>query len=146
MLNNIVLKKQQRLSVSRGCFILLILIQAITASAQTSAHRSVLQAADSLFQAQQWKTAKEKYQQYVTDTVTNPVTWNRLGFCNYHLGLYRQSVSNYEKALTLNPAPPSKECDRDQACPVLCAIKKPKGIYSMVGESRAVGLQGYKRN
>lgn len=109
MLNNKVSKERQRLSVSRrGCVILIIMIHVITISAQTNAHRSKLQAADSLFQAQQWKTAKEKYQQYVTDTVTNPVTWNRLGFCNYHLGLYLQSVSNYEKALTLNPAPPIK--------------------------------------
>lgn len=104
-----VVKDTRRLSLTRGgCYLLLGLIQAITASAQSFAHRGILQAADSLFQAQQWKKAKEKYQQYVTDTVTNPVTWNRLGFCNYHLGLYQQSISNYEKALTLNPAPQVK--------------------------------------
>ena len=102
-------KERQRLFFSRaGCFILSILFLAISAPAQKKSHRSLIQAADSLFQLQQWQAAKEKYQQYMSDTVTNPVAWNRLGFCNYHLGLYQQSISHYEKALTLDPAPPIK--------------------------------------
>ena len=88
----------------KNLLILFVFFQGTTATAQTTVHRSLLRAADSLFQLQQWKPAKEKYQQYLTDTVTSPITWNRLGYCNYNLGLYQQSISQYEKALTLNPA------------------------------------------
>ena len=92
----------------KDSLVLFILFCAITATAQTTNHAGLMRSADSLFQSQQWKPAKEKYQQYLTDTVTNPITWNRLGYCEYNLGLYQQSISHYEKALTLNPPPPVK--------------------------------------
>jgi len=88
--------------------LLIVLIFCGATAAMSQPATSWLRAADSLFQSQQWKPAKEKYQQYLTDTVTNPVTWNRLGYCEYNLGLYPQSISHYEKALTLNPAPQVK--------------------------------------
>jgi len=82
----------------------------ITTSAQIAAyHSSLLTAGDSLFQLEQWEQAKEKYQVYLTDTVSNPVTWNRLGYCDYNLGLQQQAISHYQKALTLNPAPPVRQ-------------------------------------
>lgn len=109
MLYNQVLKELYGFVSNRaGRFIILVLLQSIATSAQTGNHNVLLQAADSLFHAQQWKPAKEKYKQWLSDTVTNPVTWNRFGFCNYQLGWFKQSISNYEKALMLNPAPPVK--------------------------------------
>jgi tetratricopeptide (TPR) repeat protein len=95
-------------AISNVFCIFFALFHSVTVRAQTAVHRNLLRTADSLFQSQQWKPATEKYQQWLTDSVSNPVTWNRLGYCNYNLGLYQQSISNYEKALTLNPAPAIK--------------------------------------
>ncbi len=63
----------------------------------------LLQAADSLYQSQQWKPAKDKYVQYLKDSANQALYWQRLGYCNHHLGLYNEAIANYEKALTLNP-------------------------------------------
>lgn len=66
-------------------------------------HTALLQVADSLYQLQQWGQAKEKYRQYLKDSAHQPMSWQRLGYCNHHLGLYKEAISNYEKALSLNP-------------------------------------------
>ena len=92
----------------KGALILFAFFCSATVVAQTAGRRSLLRSADSLFQLQQWKAAREKYQQYVNDTVTNPITWNRFGYCDYNIGLYQQSIRNYENALTLNPSPSVK--------------------------------------
>jgi tetratricopeptide (TPR) repeat protein len=97
-----------RFVANKALLTLFVLLHTLTAISQMTDHLSLLKTADSLFQSQQWKQAKEKYQLYLTDTVTNPITWSRLGFCNYNLGLYQQSIRNYEKALTFNPPPPIK--------------------------------------
>lgn len=95
-------------AISKCFLILFAFFYCTTLIAQTVDRQIVLRAADSLFQLQQWEPAKERYQQYLNDTVTNPITWNRLGYCDYNLGLYHQSIHNYEKALILNPASPVK--------------------------------------
>ena len=41
--------------------------------------------------------------QFLKDSANKPMYWQRLGYCNHHLGLYKEAISNYEKALTLNP-------------------------------------------
>ena len=74
----------------------------------TSSQASLLQTADSLYQSEQWGRAKKKYLQYLKDSVNKPMYWQRLGYCNHHLGLYKEAISNYEKALTLNPNPQLK--------------------------------------
>lgn len=74
----------------------------------TSTQIPLLNTADSLFQSQQWGSAKEKYQQYLKDSVAKPMYWQRLGYCNHQLGLYKDAISNYEKAMGLNPNPQLK--------------------------------------
>ena len=133
-----------KVSKERLCFIFFVLIQATTATAQTSAHRSLLQSADSLFQAQQWKAAKEKYQQYGMDTVTNPVTWNRLGFCNYNLGLYQPSIGNYEKALTLGPAPPVRTVIEVRLARSYGRLKKEREAIQWLEKAVASGYSNIK--
>lgn len=74
----------------------------------TSLPTFLLKTADSLYQSQQWSQAKEKYLQYLKDSADKPMYWHRLGYCNHHLGLYKEAISNYEKALALNPNPQLK--------------------------------------
>ena len=90
--------------VKRSLFFLFILFYNEAVIAQsTSLQTSLLQAADSLYQSQQWSQAKEKYQRYLKDSADKPLYWQRLGYCNHHLGLYKEAIGNYEKALTLQP-------------------------------------------
>jgi tetratricopeptide (TPR) repeat protein len=67
-----------------------------------------IEMADSFYFSRNWAGAKRIYVQYLPDTSTNSMYWNRLGFCDQHLGLYSDAVSAYNKALLNNPAPPIK--------------------------------------
>lgn len=93
---------------SMNILILLMGFYPVPLNAQTAPHHKLLPDADSLFQLQLWKPARLKYEQYLTDSVSNPIPWNRLGYCYYNLGLYQQAIKSYKKALTLNPATPVK--------------------------------------
>lgn len=90
--------------LKKNLFLFFILFYNATGIAQnTSLQMSLLQTADSLYQAQQWSQAKEKYLQYLKDSANKPMYWQRLGYCNHHLGRYKDAISNYEKALALQP-------------------------------------------
>ena len=65
-----------------------------------------LQLADSLYSAQNWKAAKEKYVAALGDTSKNSAAWGRLGYSNHNLGLYAEAINDYNKALANNPVPP----------------------------------------
>jgi len=64
--------------------------------------------ADSLYYAQDWTGAKHIYDALLTDTSSNGVAWNRLGFCNYNTGNYKDALYDYKKALANHPIPPLK--------------------------------------
>lgn len=90
--------------LKKSLLLLFILFCSETGIAQgASLPMSLLQTADSLYQSQQWSQAKEKYLQYLKDSTNKPMYWQRLGYCNHHLGLYKEAIGNYEKALALNP-------------------------------------------
>src|SRR5258708_1597302 len=76
------------------------------ATAQGGSPAKTLQTADSMFFAQNWKEAKQDYTRYLTDTSTNSLAWNRLGYCNQNLGLYDDALNDYQKSLANNPSPP----------------------------------------
>ncbi|MGZ8541242.1 MAG: tetratricopeptide repeat protein [Chitinophagaceae bacterium] len=90
--------------ISISILILTVLFYPMPVDGQTGFHHKLLSDADSLFQLQLWKPARVKYEQYLTDSVSRPMPWNRLGYCYYNLGLYQQAIKSYEKALTLLPA------------------------------------------
>jgi len=70
--------------------------------------QTILQIADSFYYQSDWKSAKENYVKYLQDTSTNAMAWNRFGYSNNNLGLYDESVKDYERSLSNNPSPQLK--------------------------------------
>jgi len=64
--------------------------------------------ADSFYFAQDWANAKKMYDAILTDTSSNGIAWNRLGFSNYNTGNYPDALKDYKKALSYKPVPPLK--------------------------------------
>jgi hypothetical protein len=79
-------------------------------SLQTGAQSklSAMKKADSLYFAQDWANAKKMYDSILTDTSSNGIAWNRLGFSNYNTGNYNDAVKDYQKTLAYKPVPPLK--------------------------------------
>jgi tetratricopeptide (TPR) repeat protein len=77
---------------------LFVLFSATSAIAQASHPGNILKAADSLFQKQEWKKAKQQYVVYLQDTSVNSLAWNRLGFSNHNMKLYDEALKDYQKA------------------------------------------------
>jgi hypothetical protein len=105
------------------CISLLLFMFAM-AGAQTS---PVLKIADSLYFSRNWAAAKPIYVRYLADTSTNSMLWNRLGFCDQHLGLYTDAINAYNKALANNPAPVIKSS----------ALIRMAMVYSLMNEAGA---------
>ena len=77
--------------------------------AQNSASNSYkpsMRNGDSLFFAQNWKAAKPIYESLLSDTSSNGIAWNRLGFCYYQEANYDAALKNYQKSLSTKPSPP----------------------------------------
>src|SRR5258708_12450283 len=68
----------------------------------------VMKKADSLYFAQDWASAKKMYDSILTDTSSNGIAWNRLGFSNYNTGNYNDALKDYQKALAYKPVPQLK--------------------------------------
>jgi len=89
-------------------------------------NNTLLQAADSLFTGNKWKAAKEKYVSYLADTsaAKNAVAWNRLGYCNYNLGLYQDALTDFNKVLANKPVPPVRNVAMTRMSRVYAAMNK----------------------
>jgi tetratricopeptide (TPR) repeat protein len=83
-----------------------LLSTAIFCQATFAQRNNSIQLADSLYSAQNWKAAKEKYVAILGDTSKNGGAWNRLGNCNHNLGLYQEAIVDYQKALANKIPPP----------------------------------------
>lgn len=59
--------------------------------------------ADSLFAGKHYKDAKNVYSKLLSDTSTNSIEWNRLGFSNYSLGNYDEALKDYKKCEANDP-------------------------------------------
>jgi hypothetical protein len=64
--------------------------------------------ADSFYFAQDWANAKKIYDAVLTDTASNGIAWNRLGYSNYNTGNYGDALKDYKKALLYKPVPALK--------------------------------------
>jgi len=88
------------------CIIFLCLISIADISAQRKT-KSIptfnLQQADSLFAAQQWKTAIPVYEAVLKIEPNNAQGWNRLGYCYHNLLDYGKALTSYSKALSCKP-------------------------------------------
>ncbi len=67
-----------------------------------------IKTADSLFQAQNWKKAKQVYESVLTDTTNNSLAWNRLGYSNFNLKFYSDAIKCYRKAISQKQFPALK--------------------------------------
>lgn len=80
-----------------------VLLIAILACIGTRVSAQTLAVADSLFAIKQYSAAKKIYDKLLSDTSTNSIEWNRLGYSNYSLGNYDGAIKNYKRAEANNP-------------------------------------------
>jgi len=80
-----------------GLTAFVLLSACISIKAQTFA------GADSLFAIKEYKSAKKIFDKLLSDTSSNSVEWNRLGFSNYSLGNYDEALKDYKKSEANNP-------------------------------------------
>lgn len=67
------------------------------------AYNDVFQQADDLYAAGQYLEAAHRYEQLVAEDVVNPAVFFNLGNAYYRAGLPGLAITNYERALRLNP-------------------------------------------
>jgi tetratricopeptide (TPR) repeat protein len=85
---------------------------------------SILRSADSLYFSKSWKEAKTEYKKFLSDTSTNAVVWNRMGYCNQNLGLYSEAISDYNKSLANHPVPIVKSSVESRMAMVYSLLNK----------------------
>lgn len=61
--------------------------------------------ADSLFSAQRWTEVIMAYEEVLKSESGTALSWNRLAFSYHNLSNYDKAIENYQKSLTLKPAP-----------------------------------------
>jgi hypothetical protein len=88
------------------CLIGALLLQRVNVKGQSPS--SEMKKADSLYLAQDWPGAKKVYDKILSDTSSNSIAWNRLGFSNYNISNYADALKDYKKALANKPIPPVK--------------------------------------
>ncbi len=128
--------------VKKSLLLLLSFLSNEIAIAQgTPSQGILLQTADSLYQSQQWKPAKEKYLQWLKDSANKPMQWHRLGYCNHQLGLYNEAIINYRKALALNPGPQLKYSIEAKLARSYGQLKNEKEATEWLGKASQSGYQ-----
>jgi tetratricopeptide (TPR) repeat protein len=86
------------------CFTVSVLC-CIAAESQVSVNPK-LQAADSFYFANDWSNAVNLYNELLTDTSTNSIALQRLGFAYYNLGNMDEALRNFHRSETTNPPAP----------------------------------------
>ncbi len=108
------------------------------------AQTPLLQKADSLFFAKDWKNAKIMYDAALTDTTTNALAWNRLGFTNYNLQLFDLALKNYEKSLSQNPAANLKSVVYSRMAKVHALTGDKQHAYTELDSAVSSGYLAFK--
>jgi tetratricopeptide (TPR) repeat protein len=121
---------------AKNVMVVLLSVVAInSARAQTSA----LQDADSLYSNHNWKAAKQKYAAYLGDTSKNAGVWNKLGFCNYNIGLYDDAIADFNKTLANKPVPPVRNSALSRMSRVYAAMNKIDDAANWLTQATAAG-------
>ncbi|MBS1597699.1 MAG: tetratricopeptide repeat protein [Bacteroidetes bacterium] len=68
-----------------------------------------LAVADSLYYEHDWKNALSIYKEILSDTSSNAIAWNRMGFCYYNLNQVDAAKKAYLHSLDHNPSPLLKQ-------------------------------------
>ena len=99
--------------------------------------------ADSLYYAQDWQGAQAIYTKLLTDTFTNSIAWNRLGFCNYNTGRFDDALYDYKKALANNPIPPVKGSAWSRMARVNALQNHPDAAVATIDSALSYGYVAY---
>ena len=116
-------------------------LSAFSAGAQSASQR--MKKADSLYFAQDWSGAKPIYNALLSDTSTNGVAWNRLGFCNYNTGDYKDALNDYKKALANHPIPPLKASAYSRMARVNALQNQAAAALANIDSAIAAGYVAY---
>jgi len=73
------------------------------AAESQSSFNTKLQAADSFYFANDWNNAVSLYNELLTDTSTNSLALQRLGFAYYNIGKIDEALRNFHRSETANP-------------------------------------------
>jgi hypothetical protein len=121
-------------------FIMLIsfLLSVVTETARGQAIPA-LHAADSLYANKKWAAAKMKYADYVRGDTSNPMVWNRLGYCNQNLGLYGEAMSNYDQVLAHHPVMAVKSSAMFRKAMVYSLLNKTDEAADWVQQATVTG-------
>ncbi|MDI1355771.1 MAG: hypothetical protein PSX36_12690 [bacterium] len=100
--------------------------------------------ADSLFQSQNWKKAKQAYEAVLTDTTINALAWNRLAYSNFNLKLNSDAIICYKKAISQNPVPGLKPVIYLRLSRVLAITNDTKNALIALDSAVACGYSNTK--
>ncbi|MEO6981165.1 MAG: hypothetical protein ABI113_22410, partial [Mucilaginibacter sp.] len=118
---------------------LTVVVLLMVAVNNTHAQTRALQEADSLYSNYNWKAAKEKYASYLGDTSKNAGVWNKLGFCNYNIGLYEDAIADFNKTLANKPVPPVKNSALARMSRVYAAMNKVDDAANWLNQATTAG-------
>ncbi len=108
---------------------LLILPSSVTAKENLkSKSKFTVRQAESLFTAQQWKSAIPVYESVLKAGPKNALGWNRLRYCYHNISEYDRAIFNYNKALLYEPAAPLATIIQSRLARVYSVKKDNKNI------------------
>src|SRR4051812_8708577 len=127
------------ISILKGFAHYLTFVLLIVAINNIRAQTPALQEADSLYSNHNWKAAKQKYTSYLGDTSKNAGVWNKLGFCNYNIGLYEDAIADFNKTLANKPVPPVKNSALVRMSRVYAALNKVDDAANWLNQATTAG-------
>lgn len=123
-------------------FLLLFLFS--STSAQTPVASVTSNKADSLYYAQDWERARAAYQQALAKEAGTSLAWSRLGYCEYKLGKYDESLAHYERSAGMNPSAPLQPVLYSRMARVLALKSEPDKMYAALDKATAAGYSNYE--
>jgi hypothetical protein len=93
---------------------------------------------------QDWKNAKAAYETGLKENDANALAWNRLGFSNYNLQLFKVALSNYEKSLSLNPPKTLKGIVYSRIAKINAINNDKQKAFSALDSAISYGYLNYK--
>jgi hypothetical protein len=73
------------------------------------------------------------------DTTVNAVAWNRLGFTNFNLGLYKDALNNFAHALTNKPVPALQTAIHVRVARIYGKLNQPDSVLARLDRAVALG-------
>lgn len=103
-----------------------------------------LNAADSFYYALDWKNAKIIYDQLLSDTSTDAIHLNRVGFCDFKLKDYDAAKIFFQRSLNANPIPPVKASVYSRMARLNAIHKNNELAFANIDSAVAAGYGSYE--